>query len=243
MSAVHVGNRQLEDGQRSNAAVVGDRVEEAAQVSLLDLLPPQSKADVEGLHDLADRRLVGDQDGAVDTAAGQYDQVSSCHQDRPGTRTPMCRSRARPPATDRGEPPEAIPDPSGQHLAGGVVEPFDLVQVVVVEAAQQRLDGAGQFGEILHPADFVRYRTFHVHRDPVRMPMEPTAFVTAGYVGEAVGCLEGELPEDFHQCGPLHPVRRSPPKPQGSYGLPGRTRRGVAGHPSPRPRWSPAVAA
>jgi len=45
------------------------------------------------------------------------------------------------------------PDPACQNLAGRVLEAFDFVQVVVVEAAAQRLAGFCNVGEVNDPTE------------------------------------------------------------------------------------------
>jgi hypothetical protein len=97
---------------------------------------------------------------------------------------------------DRG--PQAIPDPFREDFAGGVVEPFDLVEVVVVEAGQERGEGARQLAEVLNPTRFFPDRSVHVHSDPVGVSVQACTLMARGYVREPVGRLEGELPEDLH---------------------------------------------
>ena len=47
---------------------------------------------------------------------------------------------------------EAIPDPRGEVLARRVLEPLDLVEVVVVELVEQRLERGLDVAEVHDPA-------------------------------------------------------------------------------------------
>src|SRR5215469_9693784 len=53
---------------------------------------------------------------------------------------------------------EKVPDPLRENLAGWVLEPFHLVQVVVVEASQQWFDRARQIGKVPNPATLLSDR-------------------------------------------------------------------------------------
>ena len=79
----------------------------------------------------------------------------------------------------------------------GFSRPFDLVQVVVIETAVERLEALLQVGEVHEPAALGFDRTGDVQLDPERVAVEPTALVPLGHVWEAVRCLEGELLEDL----------------------------------------------
>ena len=75
VGAVDVGDGQLQNGERPDARMTGNGIEEAAEMRLLDPLPRQPEADVHGMYDLALRSLIHHQDGAVHTAARQDDEL------------------------------------------------------------------------------------------------------------------------------------------------------------------------
>ena len=110
---VHVGDGQLQDGERPDTRLAGNGLQETTEVRLLDLLPRQAEPDVQGLHDLAPGGLVRDEDGAVHPAARQDHQLIGRRHGRPGTRTLTCRSRERRPATGPGGPSEGAPRSTG----------------------------------------------------------------------------------------------------------------------------------
>ena len=191
----------------TNTGPIGDRVQEPTEVRFFDPLPGQTESDVERLDDLAPPGLVGHQDGAVSSAAGEDDEISR-HGIRPGIRSPRCRSLAPRPAESSGSGGlKAVPDPPGQDLARRVVESFYLVEVVVVEASQERLNRARQVGEVTDPTGVITDRSAHVHGHPVGVPVQPSALVARRHVREAVSRLERELSEDLHQCRVLHLAR------------------------------------
>ncbi len=103
MGAVDIGDRQLQNGEGPDARLIGNGIEEAAEMGLLNPLPRQPEAHVHGMYHLALRSLIHHQDGAVRTAARQDDELitTTCHG-RLGTRTLTCRSRERLPGTGQG---------------------------------------------------------------------------------------------------------------------------------------------
>ena len=58
---------------------------------------------------------------------------------------------------------------------------------------------ARQLGEVTDPTGVVGNRSLHMHGHPVGVPVQAAALVAGGHVGEPVGRLEGELPEDLHR--------------------------------------------
>src|SRR6516164_7498233 len=67
--------------------------------------------------------------------------------------------------------PETVPDPLGENFAGWILEPFHIVQVVMVEASQQWFDRARQVGEVADPAGFMSDRRLQVHGESVGVPV------------------------------------------------------------------------
>src|SRR5258706_6401421 len=102
-------------------------------------------------------------------------------------------------ARQAGEPGlELAPDPHGQHLAGGILESRDLVQVTVIEGLEHLGHRLAQVGEIAHPAGLGRHRPRHVDADDKGMAVQPGALVPCGHVGQAVRGLDAEGFEDLH---------------------------------------------
>ena len=58
---------------------------------------------------------------------------------------------------------ELLPDPLGEVLAGGVLQPWDVVQVVVIEQIIDRLEDRFDFGEVANPAGVRVYLTLNVN--------------------------------------------------------------------------------
>ena len=71
MRSVHVGDREVEHDQRAWSEVGRQRVQEPSKMYLLSCLPRQTEADVERLHGPTLSGRIGDQDRAVDPAAGE----------------------------------------------------------------------------------------------------------------------------------------------------------------------------
>ena len=109
-----------------------------------------------------------------------------------------------------------VPDPCRELLAGRVLQAGDLVEIVMVEAIQHRLEDATQIGEIHHPAGmwvrFTRYMQF----DAERMSMQTCAFVPVRNVGQPVRGLEGETLEDVHAAHSKAIEQRKPAQDQAS---------------------------
>ena len=140
--AVHVGDRELQRDQWPGPAVRRQRVEEPAEMLLLDRFPGETEADVDRLHDLAPTALLGHEDCAVDPAAGQHGDPTgafsgTAHSPR-YTQPDVHVSRTTTWDSSGRAGLQALPDPAGQQLAGRVLQPLDLVQVVVVELVEHR---------------------------------------------------------------------------------------------------------
>src|SRR5690606_6632554 len=82
--------------------------------------------------------------------------------------------------------------------AGGVLQPGDVVEVVVVELRVDRLEGRLDVGEIHDPAAVVARFAADAQLDAERVPVQARALVALGHVGEAVRGFDGEDLEDVH---------------------------------------------
>ena len=95
---------------------------------------------------------------------------------------------------------DALPDPAREVLAGRVLEPLDLVQVVVVELGVERLEGGLDLGEVHEPAELLVHLAAHVQRDLEGVPVQAGALVVRRDHGQPVRGLERELLEDLHRA-------------------------------------------
>jgi len=103
---------------------------------------------------------------------------------------------------------QSLEDPPGQILAGRILQPVDVVEVVVVELVVKRREGRFDVGEVHHPAGVGVHGAFHVQFDSEGMAMQPRTLVTLGHVRQAVGGFEGE---DFENVHPAILVEREVP--------------------------------
>ena len=176
-----------------------------------------------------------------------------------GRRSLTCRSRGRRPARAAVASTRRVPDPAGEVLARRVLEPVDLVEVVVVEA----VDAAGCMAHLMsaksmtQPAVLVDSpATWTATR--YEWPWSRAHLWPVGHVRQAVGRLERELLEDLHHgiprylwvcrlsrhCGWVEAVldggvgvaRRGPGRPSAA-GRSGRTSRSLERLPGAAPAW------
>jgi hypothetical protein len=85
-----------------------------------------------------------------------------------------------------------------EDLARRVLEPFDLVQVVVIQLSQDRLEDARDLSKVHYPASLGSHGPLNVEDNSKGVPMEPTALVATWDMRKAVCGLERELLEDLH---------------------------------------------
>lgn len=95
------------------------------------------------------------------------------------------------------------PDPTRQDLAGRIIEAFDLVQVVVVEAKTERLARFPDVCEIDDPAELGVLLALDANPNPIRVAMQALALVAVGQIRKQVRGLETELFPDLHRSGIL----------------------------------------
>jgi len=72
---------------------------------------------------------------------------------------------------------DLVPDPLGDHFAGGVFKARDVVQVVVVQLLVDRLEDRLDLGEVADPASVRVERAGQVQADLERVAMQAAAFV------------------------------------------------------------------
>jgi hypothetical protein len=93
---------------------------------------------------------------------------------------------------------EPVPYPARDIFTGGILQPGNVVEVVVVELIVDGFEAGLEIGKVHHPAGGLRriacYRQAHVER----VPVQPRAFVSGRHVGEAMGGLEVKFLVDLH---------------------------------------------
>jgi hypothetical protein len=89
-----------------------------------------------------------------------------------------------------------IPDPLREDLAGRILEAFDLVQVVVIEALVERLPGVVDDAEVDEPPGLWIDRPRDGELDFEGMPMKALALVPRRHIGESVGGLKAEFVDE-----------------------------------------------
>ena len=72
---------------------------------------------------------------------------------------------------------ELSPEPSGEDFDGGAFEPFDIVEVCVVELVEQRIHSLGDFLMVIDPADLRVYFAFDMDFDLEGVSMHLAAFM------------------------------------------------------------------
>lgn len=98
-----------------------------------------------------------------------------------------------------GEPRrQAGEDPARQHFAGGIFQPLDVVEIVVIKLVIERRKGSLEVGKIHDPAHLRVRLAFDVDFDAKRMPVQARAFVPGRDVGQQVRCLELKYLENLH---------------------------------------------
>ncbi|KFE56261.1 hypothetical protein IV01_09865 [Pseudomonas syringae] len=94
---------------------------------------------------------------------------------------------------------ELSEDPFGKVLTGWIFQPWDIVQIVMVQAFVQRLEDRFDFREIAYPADVRVYFPFQVDRYTERMAMQPPAFMALWYMGKEMRGFKRKFFKNFHQ--------------------------------------------
>src|SRR6185312_12960810 len=109
-----------------------------------------------------------------------------------------CTSHAPPPCPAPPGAAEPLPDPARQHLAGRILQPLDVVEVVMVELLVEWLERRLQVRKVHDPAQLRIRLAGHVDLDAEGMAMQARALVAGRDVGKTVGGFEGEGFEDVH---------------------------------------------
>ena len=88
---------------------------------------------------------------------------------------------------------QSIPDPPRQVFTGRIVEPFDLIQIIVIEAGDKGIGGGFDLAVVDEVAFFGIDFPFDDDVKAKGMAVQPAAFVAVGECGEIVGGFEVEL--------------------------------------------------
>ena len=87
---------------------------------------------------------------------------------------------------------DSLPDPSGQHFAGRILEAFDLVQASMVKCFFNRLDGGLDRAEVHEIAGLLGHVSLDDDVDVKGVPVEPATLVVFRKRGQPVGCFESK---------------------------------------------------
>ena len=74
---------------------------------------------------------------------------------------------------------------------------------MMIELLVNRLEGAGDVGEVHDPARLLLYRPGHAYLDPEGMAVQPPAFVIFRNIRQMVRRFNGECLEYFHKNKPV----------------------------------------
>ena len=74
---------------------------------------------------------------------------------------------------------------------------------MMIELLVNRLEGAGDVGEVHDPARLLLYRPGHAYLDPEGMAVQPPAFVIFRNIRQMVRRFNGEYLEYFHGNKPV----------------------------------------
>ena len=92
-----------------------------------------------------------------------------------------------------------VPDPPREVLAGRILQAYDLIEIVMIEALVDRLERRFHVGEIHHPAAVRIHRSAQMQLDAKGMAVQPRALVPGRHVGQAVRGFDREGAEDIQR--------------------------------------------
>lgn len=93
---------------------------------------------------------------------------------------------------------ELLPDPDCQAFAGGIFQPVDIVEIVVIQAVVDRLKGGLDIAEIHDPAGLGAGFAADMQLHSKRMPVQARAFVPRRHIGKPVRGFKRKDFEDIH---------------------------------------------
>lgn len=93
---------------------------------------------------------------------------------------------------------QSMPNPSSEILAGRILQPSDIIEIVVIEGIKDGSKRLANIGEVLYPALSLRHRSGETDFDAKRVAVQTPAFVAFRDIGEAMRSFEGENLMDIH---------------------------------------------
>lgn len=93
---------------------------------------------------------------------------------------------------------QLVPNPFRQIFAGWIVEAWNVVQIVVIEALIKRLEDCFYLGKVTYPPGVWIDIASQIDCHPKRMPVQAAALVALWHVWKTMGGLEGKLFKNFH---------------------------------------------
>ena len=91
---------------------------------------------------------------------------------------------------------QTFPYPQCEVFACSVLEPINLIQVMMIELLTEGLERLGDFGIVDEPTCLRIDLATHGYFASERMPVQPKALMTFRHVWQAMSCLESKL---FHK--------------------------------------------
>jgi hypothetical protein len=93
---------------------------------------------------------------------------------------------------------DMLPDPYCQPFAGRVVEAFDVIEVMVIEAVVDWFERRLDIGEVHDPTGLRIDIATDMQFDPEGMPMQARALMPWRNMGQPVCCFDGKDFENVH---------------------------------------------
>lgn len=93
---------------------------------------------------------------------------------------------------------DMIPKPDGDALTGWVFKAGKVVEQIVVQLLDERIDDLFQVRKIHDPAELCIKRAIHIDAQAIGVPVDAAAFVVLRHMRQEMGRVEGEIFEKFH---------------------------------------------
>ena len=95
---------------------------------------------------------------------------------------------------------QTSPDPASEVLAGGVFQPVDFIEAMVVELVKKRLESPLEIGKIHDPAGVVSDRAGDMNFNTEGVTVHASALVVGRHIGQEMCGLDLKYLENFHAC-------------------------------------------
>ena len=96
---------------------------------------------------------------------------------------------------------QTVPYPARNVFAGRIFEPWDFIQIVVIELIVQRRERCFYIGEIEHPPRIDARLAAHIDAHVKAVPMQARAFMAGRHIGQSVRGFEMKFFIDFGDHG------------------------------------------